>query len=446
MKTILFALILIVASIFNVHSQINIRQENTTVNVKPPIYDSLMTNFEYYDKSNLYQYKKYIGQRLFFKPYSKNDIERFITEHESTIMVVPMPFEKTDIALIFSLNLMKAGTRKAKENLQKNYKEREAAYLADFTIKTNLYKPIIINENEFSLGKHSNPLIRNNVDSLNGKSFLVIDIFSGMDPKNKTELTSNIEPKTESLLFKLLDENKDTLYWQTWPIQLQRSNHFIVQGYYDKQKSYHVGRQFIYRDRIPNEYVLRGDKGLNNNYEKIIQSNTVSFQKKEIKDLNTKEPVVIKELDIWECIDVSLIESGNNYELYYIMKSNNSEIKIPIGEMVRYGFILKDSYDKEQEIRTLRQDEFEALKRVEEEKIRVQAANRKKYLTSKYGNDIGIKLYNGQVSLGMTKEMCREAWGNGNSIMVNSALEVWVYSYGSSLTFNGDKLVQIVKL
>lgn len=445
MMKLIYTAFLTLAVTSALYSQIDIRKEHTNVTLKPQAYDSLMTGIEYYDTENIYQYKKYIGQSLFFKPYTQDYIKSFVTNKESTITVIPVPFEKTDIGRILSNSLGNA-TKKQKGDLPNTYKEWEAKYLSKFTIKTNIYYPIIINEKDWASGISSGPIICNNTDALSGKSFLVIDIFSGHDLNNKVNINPQTKVTSELLLFRLLDENKDTLYWKTASRELMRDTHFIVQGYYDKQKSYYVGRQFVYRDQIPSEYVHIGDKGLDNNYERIIKSNTSSFQKGDIKDINTKETISIIDQDVWECVDFALINSNYNYKLYYVMRNYSCEIKIPAGEMAKYGFVFKESYDKEQELRKLKQEEFEAWQKQEKAKRVAADANHKKHLLSKYGNEIGMKLYNGQVSLGMTKEMCIEAWGHTNSIVTNSLVEIWVYSYGNSLTFNGNKLVQIVSL
>lgn len=53
----------------------------------------------------------------------------------------------------------------------------------------------------------------------------------------------------------------------------------------------------------------------------------------------------------------------------------------------------------------------------------------------------------GEVKLGFTKSMCREAWGEpeevNRSVSIGYTLEQWVYGLGCYLYFKGDKLVTI---
>ena len=56
-------------------------------------------------------------------------------------------------------------------------------------------------------------------------------------------------------------------------------------------------------------------------------------------------------------------------------------------------------------------------------------------------------ILNGEVRIGFTKAMCKEAWGEpsyiNNTISSYGTWEQWVYGLGSYLYFNGNKLVVI---
>lgn len=77
------------------------------------------------------------------------------------------------------------------------------------------------------------------------------------------------------------------------------------------------------------------------------------------------------------------------------------------------------------------------------------AAKRKQELLAKYPADIVEKILNHKVQIGMTMEMCREAWGypyGGKTSITNSlgTAETWFYG-SSSLTFVNGKLERIVQ-
>lgn len=72
---------------------------------------------------------------------------------------------------------------------------------------------------------------------------------------------------------------------------------------------------------------------------------------------------------------------------------------------------------------------------------------RQKNMVAKFGKEMGNLIINRKVKLGMTKEMCREAWGAPDDI--NRTIgswgthEQWVYSGGNYLYFENGKLTSI---
>lgn len=94
--------------------------------------------------------------------------------------------------------------------------------------------------------------------------------------------------------------------------------------------------------------------------------------------------------------------------------------------------------------------------RIAKEKARIakireeEAEKAKEYknkIILKYGEVYGNAILKGQVMLGMTKEMCREAWGipvdSYNTTTVLGTTSVWLYNYKTYLHFVADKLVKI---
>ena len=70
-------------------------------------------------------------------------------------------------------------------------------------------------------------------------------------------------------------------------------------------------------------------------------------------------------------------------------------------------------------------------------------------LMKRYGDQYGKEIYEGRVSLGMTKEMCEEAWGttlNRRSYTNSSVkIELWKYVGFGKLYFTNGKLSDIVR-
>ncbi len=69
------------------------------------------------------------------------------------------------------------------------------------------------------------------------------------------------------------------------------------------------------------------------------------------------------------------------------------------------------------------------------------------YCIKKYGAKRGKEIASGDVSLGMTKDMCREAWGEpkdiNQKISKGKTIETWHYSYRNYLIFENNSLITI---
>lgn len=76
-----------------------------------------------------------------------------------------------------------------------------------------------------------------------------------------------------------------------------------------------------------------------------------------------------------------------------------------------------------------------------------QKAERKARLTKKYGKTYADLILQGKVRIGMTAEMCREAWGVPDDINRSSGSwgvhEQWCYDWGGYLYMENGKLTSI---
>jgi len=147
--------------------------------------------------------------------------------------------------------------------------------------------------------------------------------------------------------------------------------------------------------------------------------------------------------------------SGPSYQIYYKSK----EVKERGVELVLKSDIEKyiAEYNNKEQERQL-SEEARQQRRVKERAASAAAykkewaertAKRKQELLAKYPADIVEKILNHKVQIGMTMEMCREAWGypyGGKTSVTNSlgTAETWFYG-SSSLTFVNGKLRSIIK-
>ena len=99
-------------------------------------------------------------------------------------------------------------------------------------------------------------------------------------------------------------------------------------------------------------------------------------------------------------------------------------------------FLTKEDYQKEL-----------AQKEQKDQERKAELQKRKAALIKKYGHTNGTLISEGKVRIGMTKEMCRESWGEPEDINKTTGSygthEQWVYGYGSYLYFENGKLTTI---
>lgn len=94
--------------------------------------------------------------------------------------------------------------------------------------------------------------------------------------------------------------------------------------------------------------------------------------------------------------------------------------------------LLKDEQAREQYLRS------------EAQKEELRKQERLKNLTSKYGAEFAAAIAEGKVKIGMTQEMCREAWGTPSETFTTTtasgSTRVWIYGYKTRLLFINNRL------
>jgi len=203
------------------------------------------------------------------------------------------------------------------------------------------------------------------------------------------------------------------------------------------------------------------------NYEYIKSSEqTIGGNKYYSKAINpdnkycTVKDIILKGRDLFYIIDFEgqQFSVKDKTKLPYSIPSNQIDYTskpIDGGRLVLKSDLEKyvAAYNKKEQDRQLseeaRQKRDAEERAANAKKWEERAAKRKQELLAKYPADIVEKILNHKVQIGMTMEMCREAWGypyGGKTSVTNSlgTVETWFYG-SSSLTFVNGKLGSIIK-
>lgn len=221
-------------------------------------------------------------------------------------------------------------------------------------------------------------------DALTGKYFKVLEIIK--HPKaNESESLYG----TKSFLKLREKESGDIVYFE-YDSRFEHNFEFIVVGYFEKCKERYIGT----------EYVLRGRNWLD--------------KKAEMYDIQTGKSVDFSAGTVWKCVDVTIEEKF--YELSIILENNK-------GERLTYSMrnVLKGNYF--------------GFSKSDADNFKL-----------KFGSEQWNLILAGQVKIAMTKEMCRLAWGDPDSvnetITSGKKSEQWIYK-SNYLYFDNDILTAI---
>ena len=214
---------------------------------------------------------------------------------------------------------------------------------------------------------------------------------------------------------------------------------FVVLGYYEKMKKQYVGKSFIYR-----KYYSYGIADSYDGYQKY--NNLINFETKKVGDS-------IPINSIWKCVDVGV------YNITQHDKSGNGDDRCPIilifennklgkyysytqdylgrpFQETEYCFWPQNKGHEEERLplylgKFIDQEQQVYIEKKENE-TKQYFANQKKRMIAKYGKYWGKLVAEGQLEIGMTKQMCRDSWGEPESINRTSTRygnhEQWVYS------------------
>lgn len=180
------------------------------------------------------------------------------------------------------------------------------------------------------------------------------------------------------------------------------SSEFIILGYFDKLRKNAIGKKYV----------------LNNKRNLSLGGSPILYK---VSDGSAYES--LPEDLILTIKDVTLIDSNKYKGLAYIYSSYN--LPDSFSNLYLSNFEDYNSYLASQK----------------------KQADWEKDMIRKYGRTNGQLIIEGRVKLGFTKQMCREAWGEPESINKSTGSwgthEQWVYGLGSYLYFENGKLTAI---
>ena len=429
--------------------------------VEPEIkYDSL-ANIRLISEED-YQ-KQFIGQSILFYPRNPNSkslpeyFANFITPHEQIVAIDTVWYKR----------------RK---------KPRPSDYKLD-TIKTNRYKPQYVVKKGVTLCAASEDYCSPKYPKVNayfnkedlytgdftpfteieGKTFKILDIIN-----RNTDKTNKSSDAFKETLFMLQSEKGDTVYWNTFYDNLEERKiklllyPVIVTGYIEKMKQLHLNREIYIRDTYPMkkykcaEIVYSGEENqymvpsfvLKGNDEELIVPLTIapslfSYCIESFDREGREKDLTFNKL---KYIDATRYEAKLEEErLVAEAKLEAKKVQLRKEKLAREARLEKDKLAKEARQARLEKERL-ADEQAEKDRI-IQKQKRKELLYKKYGQTNGKLISEGKVKIGMTKEMCIDAWGKPKSVNKSSGAwgvhEQWVYGLKTYLYFEGNKLTSI---
>lgn len=211
------------------------------------------------------------------------------------------------------------------------------------------------------------------------------------DLVNRTFYIVDIIEKAPNTFFKLKDINSDETLYFNYNYKNSHSFPFVVGGYYEKQKSIYIGKEYYARTSKINHY---------------------SLYKQETTDINGIK--FLSEVgSLWKIIDVIASSSNTDLQLIFLCEGMDRQIYIVKDLMKEYDIVEKSEYEKIKDL---------------------------------YSKEIFLKILKHNFDIGMDTYLIRLALGNpkriSKSTTANSTTELWVYENGRYLYFNEGKLTR----
>lgn len=209
------------------------------------------------------------------------------------------------------------------------------------------------------------------------------------------------------------------------------NHYFIIEGYFEKAKSLYEGKELVF-----------------------IKDDRDSYKFNGLFNLETKKrDNQIAKNTIWKCTGLSVDEDAFMYieeqspvvlllnneiygDYYCYLQSDDMVRNFDSKDYILGKFLYREDYAKKQ-----KNDAIATKQKKDKEQQRIQA------LVAKYGQSNVDLAKQGRVKIGWNKELCKEAWGEPQSINKTTTAygvhEQWVYSTSRYLYFDDGVLTAI---
>lgn len=226
---------------------------------------------------------------------------------------------------------------------------------------------------------------------------------------------------------------------------------FVVLGYYEKLKKTYIGKSFVLKKRF--------SYGIADSYDGYRKfGNLINYDTNEIGDS-------IPYNSIWKCVDIAvsnvtsqirggkgdnrcpviLIFENDKFGKYYSYTQNHLGKPFNETEGYFYGggsndlnFVLH--------LGKFLDEEQVALKEQKDKEYKIHLQRQRKKMIAKYGKYWGELVAEMKLEIGMTKQMCRDSWGEPQEINRTTTQygshEQWVY-YTTYIYFDNGKITAI---
>jgi len=221
-------------------------------------------------------------------------------------------------------------------------------------------------------------------------------------------------------------------------ITMQDPDGVIVHWKIDSRKLHSYTCTFkSYIEYLRNKYVNK--KVYIKKYSWVMPAYSDPFDRKQYESIPGQE---------WQCTDLTMVNDREKLfpRIALMIKNGEGVTNAVTGNLIPDTVLNISQIWTEQEYEQYKQIENKRLDSIAMARKNMLAKKEKKQpgykqaMLKKYGSIYGDQIANGEVAKGMSKDMCKAAWGNPKTIgkgKVNGAeIEQWVYSDTRWIRFN----------
>lgn len=308
----------------NLFAQTTLRDKNTFIktNLNSIELDSF-SKISFHKR--VIDYKKYIGQKLYFAPTSKKHNTRktgiinYLTSNDSIQIIKSgkIPFEKLYFYSEYKDEKLKLIPIEKYENWKKDYEEINKAI-------TNIYEPKFYHQKtDATYGKIFGEF-GTLPEKVEGKYFTILDIevktFYGKDfLKLEAAKVEELEDKVALKITLKNEETNDAIYWNIDQAQNIKKYPFYLTSYLEKRQQLHLHKNLVVLKELKN-----------------------------VTDIKTGEPIIMSKEQKWYCSDIRFTDTTkfSHFTPFYFLTNGKHKIQIVLEEINEESFITEETYNK----------------------------------------------------------------------------------------------------